>query len=285
MIKKRVIAIADVHGCYNELKELVEQKIRFNPKTDILVFLGDYIDRGPDSARVVFYVQALKKKFPNAIVLLCGNHEDLAIDSLLNSTDKSMKTTLQHDLWLNQGGKETLSSFGGWDNAKKVLIPFVHSLQFSYETDTHIFVHGGIPAGKTLSTATVDELMWDRGGWWFGEKQLVVGHTPKMTVTQIGNLIQIDTACCYGNLLSGYDTTTGEIFTVGGDQELRVISTKWFEEATPEQKAHFTKQEIWKLGLKDGTPLDLNEFRFSKVEPEEWEDILSEDDKMELGIT
>ena len=60
MTNSRLIAIGDIHGCYDLLRELLEYQIKFDPATDELIFIGDYIDRGPDSKKVVEYVPVCK---------------------------------------------------------------------------------------------------------------------------------------------------------------------------------------------------------------------------------
>jgi serine/threonine protein phosphatase 1 len=252
----RLIAVGDCHGCYNELKDLIERIIKFNPRKDKLIFLGDYIDRGADSLRVILYLQALKARFPEAIILLKGNHEDLAYDAL-SKGDPTKPFT--YKLWTKNGGTDTLKSFKTWELAKQVLLPFIEKLPVSYETDTHIFIHGGIPYGKTLDTATPDELMWDRCGWWFGEKTLVVGHTPKMGVTKIGNIIYTDTACVFGGSLSAIEVSTGEVFSTK-PHDLMDISMDWLSEVPDAQLSLMLKADIWRVEI-GGNPLEINDFR------------------------
>ena len=80
----RTIVIGDVHGCYNELKELVltlETEGEYRKGIDKLVFLGDYIDRGSDSRLVIEFIRNLQKENDNVIALM-GNHEDMLLDYL-----------------------------------------------------------------------------------------------------------------------------------------------------------------------------------------------------------
>src|SRR5208282_2645180 len=79
---KRQIAIGDIHGCFDLLKTLIEKIIKFTPDEDMLIFTGDYIDRGKMSKEVVQYLSALKENFPDNIILLKGNHEDMAYNAL-----------------------------------------------------------------------------------------------------------------------------------------------------------------------------------------------------------
>ena len=85
---KRVIAVGDVHGQFNLLRDLVENQIKFDPTSDVLVFLGDYIDRGrsaEDEIAVLNYLIDLHNGNPGKIVLLRGNHEQMAINAISNA--------------------------------------------------------------------------------------------------------------------------------------------------------------------------------------------------------
>ena len=70
----RVLVVGDIHGMYEKLIMLME-KIQFDPEEDLLVFLGDYVDRGPDSVQCLQYVYDLQHSSPDSVVCLLGNHE------------------------------------------------------------------------------------------------------------------------------------------------------------------------------------------------------------------
>jgi len=101
-MKKRLFAIGDIHGCYESLRKLIEHKIEIK-KSDRLVFLGDYIDRGNQSRKVIDYIIELQKKDFDIITLI-GNHESMLIDALDNDEFLSE--------WIQNGGFTTLISFG-----------------------------------------------------------------------------------------------------------------------------------------------------------------------------
>lgn len=92
------IAIGDIHGCLNELERLVGML----PPTQELVFLGDYVDRGPQSAGVISYLEQLGRT--RSCVMLRGNHE-----AMMNA---AIKDTDQASFWFVNGGEATLDSFG-----------------------------------------------------------------------------------------------------------------------------------------------------------------------------
>jgi serine/threonine protein phosphatase 1 len=86
-------------------------------------------------------------------------------------------------------------------------------LSLSYETPTHIFVHAGIPYGKTLETATIHELLWDRNNSYRGNKTLVVGHCINREITKYHNkVIALDTGAFFTGKLSAYDVLNDKIY-------------------------------------------------------------------------
>jgi serine/threonine protein phosphatase 1 len=207
MKTKRLIAIGDIHGNLELLLNLVEKQIKFNPDTDVLVFLGDYIDRGGYSLEVVSYLKNLKSLYPENIVLLMGNHEDLVQTYLNEPTPSNLYN------WVSNGGDATIRNFGGLGMVRRALAPFIVSLNLYYETDTHIFVHGGVPSGKTPSTSDADDLLWDRDFENTTGKTIVVGHTPHSSVTRYPNgVIVTDTGAFHTGRLSAYDVKDGGVY-------------------------------------------------------------------------
>jgi len=200
----RLIGIGDIHGCYELLLDLVERSIMFDPDEDRLVFLGDYLDRGANSREVVDYVLGLKKHYPGQIVLLKGNHEDLALRAMLCTGDEEACTHARM-LWYLNGGQATVNSFRGIEKARQTLIPFIGSLALYHETEEHIFVHAGIPYGKSPETASSDEILWDRSYSYSGRKTLIVGHSPKSEIERLKNIICLDTGAFMTGKLSAYD--------------------------------------------------------------------------------
>ncbi|MEO5359948.1 MAG: metallophosphoesterase [Nitrospirota bacterium] len=209
---KRQIAIGDIHGCYGLTVDLVENVIKFNPDQDQLIFIGDYIDRGTDSAQVVQYVDDLKNKYNEQIVLLAGNHEYLAYNAF------KFRTAEMFQLWIINGGVNTIDSYDGIENAQRYesserhLVPFVERLEFYYETKTHIFMHGGIPTGETVETAKKQSLLWERNYERYRGKDIIVGHTPHKNVTKYKNAVVIDTGAVFYGKLSAYDTINDKIY-------------------------------------------------------------------------
>lgn len=131
----RLFAIGDIHGCLNPLKELVEKKIKLT-KSDMLVFLGDYIDRGPSSKAVIDYIVSLQNS-GFQIVPLRGNHEEMLLNALDDDSNLS--------LWLYNGGNKTLLSFGITSprDLEPGYIDFFRNLKYYHSINDFLFVHAG----------------------------------------------------------------------------------------------------------------------------------------------
>ena len=198
---KKIFAIGDIHGCYDQLKTLVE-KIPIDFSRDTLLFIGDYIDRGPQSAEVVDYLIKLKKRVPE-VIFLKGNHEDM-LDKFLSGDDRFT--------YLLNGGQQTLDSYLKRP-AQPDLFPippdhleFFKSLRLYYETKEFIFVHAGLRPRTPLKTQNTEDLLWIRDNFIsskydFG-KRVIFGHTPLKKPLVEPNKIGIDTGAVYGNALT-----------------------------------------------------------------------------------
>ena len=103
----RTIVIGDIHGCYNELRQLIDNLVSdglYEVGTDRLIFLGDYIDRGANPRMVVRYVRNLQDNYSNVIALM-GNHEDMMVDFVDGDVDSA---------WTWNGNQYTLDSYEGF---------------------------------------------------------------------------------------------------------------------------------------------------------------------------
>jgi serine/threonine protein phosphatase 1 len=210
-----IYAVGDIHGCYDLLKKALAQiavdcadegvlgGVRRRP---MLVLLGDYIDRGPDSAKVLQALVWLRRRGEFALRLLKGNHEQ-ALLAFLEEPEG-------HADWLNFGGAETLASYGvtpppaGADastlaRARDALLdqmPASH-LQLLEELEPMVlvgdyaFVHAGIRPDRPLSAQAENDLLWIRRGFVDApgpfERVIVHGHTwlneqPQVTEHRIG---------------------------------------------------------------------------------------------------
>jgi serine/threonine protein phosphatase 1 len=200
---ERILAIGDVHGCRSRLEDLLGI-LDPRPETDTIVFIGDYIDRGPDSRGVVEVVLGLRRRFPR-VVCLMGNHERMFLDYLEDPQSA--------DIFLANGGAATLRSYGirrgeapGIDALPEEHRRFFETLVLRHETEQYIFVHAGLRPGVPLADQDPGDLLWIRGEFiWssasFG-KVVVFGHTPSREPFVDGVKIGIDTGAVYGGPLT-----------------------------------------------------------------------------------
>jgi serine/threonine protein phosphatase 1 len=192
----RVLTIGDIHGTLDKL-QMMMAVINWDPADDTLVFIGDYVDRGPDSAGVIDHILGLMQ-WSEKIVCLRGNHEQLLLDFLHG---KNAQT------FLFNGGQTTIESYGGPDSG----IPeehynFLLSTQYYYETESHIFVHAGLRDGVPLDQQTTRDMLWIREEFIYSDydhgKPVVFGHTPRREPLVEANKIGIDTGAVYGGPLT-----------------------------------------------------------------------------------
>jgi serine/threonine protein phosphatase 1 len=198
---QHIFAIGDIHGCYDQLTALLG-RIPIDWANDKLVFMGDYIDRGPKSYEVVEHLIGLQDVHPG-IVFLKGNHEQMLADYL---SGKDRVT------YLYNGGQQTLESYLKHLTPKAThVIPdrhlrFFESLVLFHETDSYIFVHAGMRQKVPLDQQVPQDLLWIRDKFiqatdTFG-KRVVFGHTPFDEPRVESNKIGIDTGAVYGNKLT-----------------------------------------------------------------------------------
>ena len=198
---ERIFAIGDIHGCMDKLGTLIDQlDIEF--ERDTVVFIGDYIDRGPRSFEVVEYLINFKKRYQNTIFLK-GNHEDM-LEQYLSGVDRFA--------FLANGGQQTLDSYLDQDRTPKTFpipdshLDFFKSLVLFFETDQYIFVHAGLKkrSPSTFRTPTIFSGYGANSStriMIFG-KQVVFGHTPFQEPLVLPNKIGIDTGAVYGKKLT-----------------------------------------------------------------------------------
>ncbi|MGD8948038.1 MAG: metallophosphoesterase family protein [Desulfobacterales bacterium] len=198
---KNIFAIGDIHGCLAKLRALIG-KIPIDFTRDTLLFIGDYIDRGPHSVEVVDYLINFKKRHPG-VIFLKGNHEDM-LEKYLNGTDRFT--------YLLNGGQRTLDSYLNQSTKSDAFpIPahhkdFYRSLKLYYETDKYIFVHAGMRPKVQLEFQENEDLLWIRDKFIYTKynfgKRVIFGHTPLSKPLVESNKIGIDTGAVYGNVLT-----------------------------------------------------------------------------------
>ena len=223
----RVIAIGDIHGMYEKLTALME-KIRFDPEEDLLVFLGDYIDRGPDSVKCLQYVYDLQHRNPDSVICLLGNHEVMLSSYLIEK--RGIYNTLIGDYsesWLENGGFQTLQQLKETDAKKREeLLAWVTDLPVKYQYQEFFFCHAGIDPDVPLSVQNEYDMLWRRRKWWEqykGAETIVTGHTPIQKIKKVtrsvkplslpNRVIMCDTgAYMAGGKLSGVDVLSRKVW-------------------------------------------------------------------------
>ncbi|MCB4770224.1 serine/threonine protein phosphatase [Ancylobacter sp. Lp-2] len=199
----RVYAFGDIHGRLDLLERLLETVERDAQGHEgvRLVFLGDYVDRGPDSRAVIERVLRLQQE--RGAICLTGNHEAMMRAALDGSGPL--------DRWLGNGGVAALASYGvaaedvggkALRRAAREAIPpehaaFLAGLGFSAEFGDYFFCHAGVRPGVALERQTAHDLIWIRRVFLdstadFG-KRVVHGHTPVEEVDIRANRINVDT--------------------------------------------------------------------------------------------
>lgn len=216
----RVYAVGDIHGCIEPLRRLhnhIRAHAAEHPaKRNVIVYLGDYVDRGPDSRGVI---DVLRAEAPPGFerVYLKGNHEASLLQFLADE---------QHGpQWFAYGGDATLRSYGveaprssrdiaGLQRAQREFaqsLPsehhdFFRRLGLTHVEDDYLFVHAGLRPGVPLAEQDPDDLLWIRDEFLrcdqeFG-KIVVHGHSISETPTVRRNRIGIDTGAFAGGPLT-----------------------------------------------------------------------------------
>jgi serine/threonine protein phosphatase 1 len=198
----RTYAIGDIHGCLNKLQYLIKRCQRDAGKRPAkFVFLGDYIDRGPDSRGVIEFLVDLQSQQPDLTVCLAGNHEELALAALCAG---------QHEKWLRNGGNETLRSYGisSLADFPPHHIDWFNTLIDQHDDGRRLFVHAGINPLRPLDQQDDHDLRWMREPFLSDDhdygRLIVHGHTPLQTdlPDQRHNRLNLDTGAVYGGPLT-----------------------------------------------------------------------------------
>lgn len=208
----KYIAIGDIHGLLHPLNDL----LGLLPDTGTLVFLGDYIDRGPESKEVIERLLALRQA--RECVFLRGNHEQMALDALDDFEERQN--------WFCNGGLETMRSY---NDSGGIILPahldFMRETPFSHEAEEYIFVHAGMKPGLAPAENDKMDLIWIRekflrSSYDWGKK-VIHGHSPTFeldfTPEARPNRINIDTGSCFGGQLTAVLLPEEKFLSVDGE--------------------------------------------------------------------
>jgi serine/threonine protein phosphatase 1 len=216
-----VWAVGDIHGRLDLLEPLLAEILSdldaAPARRKVVVFLGDYVDRGPDSRGVIDRLCSLAEHPSVEAHFLKGNHEDKLIEFL---TDPTVGKA-----WCEYGGAQALKSFGltpptmahrpeGWAALSADLDhrltarqrAFLEALETSVVIGGYFFVHAGARPEVALGDQTDTDLMWIRETFlksdWRFEQVVVHGHTPANTVHSDARRIGVDTGAYASGVLS-----------------------------------------------------------------------------------
>jgi diadenosine tetraphosphatase ApaH/serine/threonine PP2A family protein phosphatase len=224
----RLFAIGDIHGCADELEAILKA---IKPTTgDTVVFVGDYVDRGPASKDVIEIALDLEKGHAEP-VFLKGNHEDMML-SFLGLSGRYGES------FLFNGGIATLESYGLKEDDIEEAIHHIpeHHLRFykrlavNYLRPPYLFVHAGISPLLHLEEQQTDDMLWIRQEFIFNPHKIdatvVFGHTPMRSVMiDLPYKLGIDTGLVYGGKLTCIEFHEGGLYQIDrGSRQVRTRS-------------------------------------------------------------
>jgi len=220
----RAFAIGDIHGCKELVQKIHNKIIEVSKDVEgqkLLIYLGDYIDRGPDiKGTIQTLIDFQPENFTK--VFLLGNHEQMLLDFMAGKRNSLY-------IWLGNGGLETLESYGSdvnsyIDHSMELkdeelirkqftrLLPFSHKnffnqLMLNYEWGDYFFVHAGINPDLPLDKQEKETMLWTREKSFFKatmtyNKIIVHGHTPVEKIEKFPCRINLDTGSFYSGKLS-----------------------------------------------------------------------------------
>eukprot|EP01030_Chromulinospumella_sphaerica_P014680 gene14680-14476_t len=239
---RRVFAVGDIHGCDDLLRALLgglATAAQDDPAPPILVFLGDYIDRGPGSKQVVAQLVELAAQ-DDSVRFLSGNHEEAMLDFLAD-----VESGLS---WVKFGGRATMRSYGveppagdasldEWRAAQmalKAAIPpehmrFLWRLERQLELGDYLFVHAGVDPDRPLSSQRQRDLHWIREPFLSDRRRLpktiVHGHTPAAEPFADRRRVGVDTWAYRSGVLTAAEISdTGVRFWQARNVEGRIVT-------------------------------------------------------------
>jgi len=210
----RVLAIGDIHGCLGAFDDLLNW-VKPAP-SDVLVTLGDYVDRGPDSRGVLNRLLELKRRLN--VVCLRGNHELLMCDAYRGGRP-------ERKMWLSVGGVQTLGSYGITPGRSGTLddIPTEHwafledGLADYYESELFLFVHATVVRDLAMDEQPDYALFWEflpEAMRHESRKTVICGHTSQKSGAPkvVPGAVCIDTHAYAGGWLTCLDTGSGRFW-------------------------------------------------------------------------
>lgn len=219
----RVFVVGDLHGCFEEPKILLDHLEKREKLTDedLVVFLGDYIDRGPSPKNLIDHLIDFKSRFPKT-TFLRGNHEDMLLDFLGLSGRLG-------ESFLYNGGIDTIQSYGiSVFSSPEEMVNHLPKDHFDFFTgldsivvvnDSFICVHAGLNPLRELLMQNDGEIFWIRDEFIQNihpfRKTVIFGHTPFQEIlVDMPYKIGLDTGLVFGNKLSCLELTQGRLMQI-----------------------------------------------------------------------
>ena len=215
----KTYVIGDIHGCFRQLKELILKVGDMNLEENRLIFLGDYMDRGPDSSKVIDYIIDLESKYgKDHVIALKGNHEDMCLHfyGRYNYNDGGLGR-----MWDYNGGYQTLQSYES-NEVSEDHLEWMLTLRTHFEDENFIYVHAGLLPERAPDSICEYDKIWVRYDFIYSTydwgKVVVFGHTASKgdPLLMYSNKIGLDTGCVYGFKLTCMMMEDRNIWQVGG---------------------------------------------------------------------
>jgi serine/threonine protein phosphatase 1 len=203
-ISPLTFAVGDIHGRLDKLERVVEAcEAHARGRPARFVFLGDYIDRGPDSRGVVEFLLRRQQARPDAVVCLRGNHEQLALDA--HADERAMPD------WLRNSAADTLRSY--WRSGGRISpthLVWLAALPLCHDDGLRFFVHAGVDLAVPLNRQEAEVMLWMREPFLTRSDRVdcgrfvVHGHTPQRSGTPDlrRHRVNLDTAAVIGGPLT-----------------------------------------------------------------------------------
>jgi serine/threonine protein phosphatase 1 len=206
MPNRMTFAVGDIHGCFDKLRQLLAAcESATDDRSARFVFIGDYVDRGPDARKVIALLAELQRQARDRFICLRGNHEEM-----LARAARSDRTDSDLMMWWANGGEATLDSYGVNDPSDLPAehLAWIEALPYALRDERRLFVHAGIRPGVPIPEQAERDLLWIREPFLSSNARhgayVVHGHTP----TRSGlpdlrpNRLNIDTGACFGRPLT-----------------------------------------------------------------------------------
>jgi serine/threonine protein phosphatase 1 len=219
----RILAIGDIHGCARALDALLRAVAP--TADDLIITLGDYVDRGPDSARVI--ERLIRFSTTHQLIPLRGNHEEM----MMEARDSSEAL----EFWESCGGRTALDSYADGGSGEALSLASVPDAHWAflddqcrdyYQTNDHFFVHGGVDATLPLDKQAPFILHWEKyppPRPHISGKTMICGHTPQAGSIpgSLPHAICLDTGAGFGGWLTCLEVATGQVWQSNQRGEIR----------------------------------------------------------------